>query len=474
MMKLSDLLNGIAHSEIVDDVNITAVVSNSQKVVDGCVFVCIEGENFDSHLLSEQALKNGAVAIVAQKETYSKNQILVEDTKKALAVMCANYFGNPAKKLKLIGVTGTNGKTSTTHFIRHILQLNGKKTGLLGTVTYNSGDGKPRQANLTTPEPLELHQAFLSMVNSGCEYCVMEVSSQALSQQRCYGLTFECAVFTNLTQDHLDYHKSMENYLRAKGQLFTQSKTSIINLDDKNAHLIMDFVKGKLLFFSKKNNNADYFAHFIELSENQCKYKIKNESVKISIPGDFTVYNSLGAIACCEQLGVSLADSVKALKSITTVPGRAEVVKTDTNYTVIIDYAHSPDALVNILSAVKRVAKGRVVALFGCGGDRDKQKRPLMAKAASENADYVIVTTDNPRTENPNEIIEDILPGLKNSKTPCAIIPDRTYAIEFALKNARENDTIVLCGKGHETYQIIGKQKHYYDEREIIKAYLKL
>ncbi len=468
-MLLSHLLKNVEHSEIKKDVEVTEIVSNSKKVIKGCVFVCASGQNFDSHILAADVERRGAVAVIAQKETDAKNQVLVDDTQEALALMCSEFYSNPSKKLKLVGVTGTNGKTSTTHMIKQILEINGKKTGLIGTVSYMSGDERLSESGLTTPEAQELHRMFYSMVVSGCEYCVMEVSSQALAQKRCYGLEFECGVFTNLTRDHLDYHKTMLAYSNAKAKLFAQSKASVINADDPYASFMS---KGETLFFSAKDRNAHYFADNINLLKNECKYELNGNKVSVPIPGEFTVYNSLSAIACCDVLGIPIKNSIKALSYINGVPGRAEVLKTDTPYTVLIDYAHSPDALVNILTTVKNIAKGRVVALFGCGGDRDKTKRPLMSKAAAENSDYMIITTDNPRTENPNEIIEDILPGIQGSKTPCAIIPDRTYAIEYALKNARENDIIVLCGKGHETYQIVGTQKLHYDEREIVKNYL--
>ncbi len=470
-MLLSHLLQNVEHSEILRDVNITSIVSDSSKVTENCIFICIEGDSFDSHSIACEMINKGASAVIAEKETGAYNQVIVDDTKKALALMCSEFYGNPSKKLKLIGVTGTNGKTSTTFMIKEILESAGKKTGLLGTVSYMSGSGKT-EAGLTTPEPLLLHKMFKSMVDNGCQYCVMEVSSQALSQQRCYGIEFECAVFTNLTVDHLDYHKTMENYLFAKSILFKQSKVSVINCDDNYSKYMASASNGKIVQFSTKNQNADYYADNINLTKVGCRYTIGDTTVDISIPGKFSVYNSLGAIACCESLGIPLEKSVLALSGFSGIPGRAEVIEADLPYTIIIDYAHSPDALANILVAVRDISDGRVVALFGCGGDRDKTKRPLMAKAATENADYVIITSDNPRSENPNDIIEDIIPGIKGSKTSCAIIPDRTYAIEYALKNAKPKDVIVLCGKGHETYQIIGNQKYYYDEREIIRNYL--
>ncbi len=471
-MLLSHLLKNIENSGFNENINVTSIIYASDQVTPGCLFVCISGQNFDSHLLAHEVHRRGAAAVIVQRDVGLESQIIVNDTKKALALICSEFYHNAHKKLKIIGVTGTNGKTSTTYMIRHILEFCGKKTGLIGTVSYSSGNGHSVDANLTTPEPQELHRIFYDMQSSGCEYCVMEVSSQALEQERCYGINFDCGVFTNLTADHLDYHKTMECYCEAKGKLFSQSKISLINADDENAQFIFTHVKGKALFFSLKTDNADYYAHSINLEKSSCSYTVKDSKVQIPIPGRFSVYNSLGAIACCNTLGVSIEECVKALETISPIPGRAEIIKTDTPYTVMIDYAHTPDAISNILLTVRQFAKGRVVSLFGCGGNRDKSKRPAMAKAAAENSDYVIITTDNPRNEVPDEIIEDILPGIKNIKTPCAVIPDRTHAIEYALKNARENDIIILCGKGHEKYQIIGNEKHPYEEKEIIAKYL--
>ena len=333
------------------------------------------------------------------------------------------------------------------------------------------------QTDNTTPENYEVQKFMRQMVDAGCEYCVMEVSSQALAQGRCIGLEFSAAVFTNLTQDHLDYHGTMENYANAKAKLFSQCKCAVLNKDDSRFDFMKNAVlSGDIIGYSKKDNRADYFADNIHLGKAECEYilytKGKTYNVRIDIPGEFTVYNSLAAISCCSALGIDTVKCVKALAETGGVPGRAEVLKTDTPYTIIIDYAHSPDAIENILSSVRQFAKGRVIALFGCGGDRDKTKRPLMAQKAAENADYLIITSDNPRTENPDEIIEDIIPGINGKGTSCAIISDRTQAIDYAIKNAREGDVIVLCGKGHETYQIIGDEKIHYDEREIVKRIL--
>lgn len=476
-MRLTKLLENVEVKNSFSDYDISEIITDSRKVTDGCVFVCIKGREFDGHSAALEAAEKGAKAIISERQTGAPNEILVNSTREALAKMSSAFYGEPSKKMKLIGVTGTNGKTSTTHMIKKILEYCGKKTGLIGTVSYMAGGEMLSSASLTTPKPQELHRIFKSMAESGCEYCVMEVSSQALAQGRCIGLEFSAAVFTNLTQDHLDYHGTMENYANAKAKLFSQCKCAVLNKDDSRFDFMKNAVlSGDIIGYSKKDNRADYFADNIHLGKAECEYilctKGKTYNVRIDIPGEFTVYNSLAAISCCSALGIDTVRCVKALAETGGVPGRAEVLKTDTPYTIIIDYAHSPDAIENILSSVRQFAKGRVIALFGCGGDRDKTKRPLMAQKAAENADYLIITSDNPRTENPNEIIEDIIPGINGKGTSCAIISDRTQAIDYAIKNAREGDVIVLCGKGHETYQIVGDEKIHYDEREIVKRIL--
>ncbi|MBQ7595855.1 MAG: UDP-N-acetylmuramoyl-L-alanyl-D-glutamate--2,6-diaminopimelate ligase, partial [Clostridia bacterium] len=294
--------------------------------------------------------------------------------------------------------------------------------------------------------------------------------------KRCFGVTFETAVFTNFTQDHLDYHKTMENYARAKQTLFSQCKKGVFNKDDPMYKFMAENCPDSV-FYSLKDESSDFYAGNAHFDKHGSCFDVYcgggKVSVKIGIPGLFSVYNGLAAFACAALEGISGADISEALASMKPVPGRCEVLKTNTPFTVIIDYAHSPDSIENILRCVRSFTKGRVVALFGCGGDRDRLKRPLMAAAAAENSDYVIITSDNPRTENPNRIIEDILPGISQKNIPCAVIPDRTHAIEFAVKNALPGDSIVLCGKGHETYQIIGSKKLSYDERRIVNRAVK-
>ena len=478
-MLLSEILEGIEYSGTFKDREITGIYSDTDKIKEGGLFVCLIGENTDSHSLISLAFRKGAAAVVSQRKIKTESVIIVKDTAEALAVICSAFYFHPEKKLKLIGVTGTNGKTSVTHMIKSILESVGRKTGLIGTVRVLAGEEVIiTSQGLTTPEPPEMYRLFSEMAESGCEYCVMEVSSQALAQKRCFGLEFETAVFTNFTQDHLDYHKTMDNYAAAKRQLFLQSKKCLFNKDDPMCGYMSNGIAHSL-FYSLKDKSAGYYGDNVKFDQHGSGFTVHHggRSVFVSepIPGIFSVYNALAAFACAELEGNKGEKIAEALKKMKPVPGRCEVLSADAPFSVIIDYAHSPDALENILSCVRSFTKGRVVALFGCGGDRDKTKRPLMAAAAADNSDYVIITSDNPRTENPNRIIEDIIPGINNKNIPCAVIPDRTHAIEFAVRNAKAGDSIVLCGKGHETYQIIGKTKYDYDEREIalraIKTY---
>jgi UDP-N-acetylmuramoyl-L-alanyl-D-glutamate--2,6-diaminopimelate ligase len=389
--------------------------------------------------------------------------------------MCANFFGNPASKIKLIGLTGTNGKTSSTYLIKSILENTGKKVGLIGTMQNMVGQ-EIYPTSYTTPDAYEIQSLFRKMADAGCEYCVMEVSSQALAQGRTYGLEFEIAVFTNLTQDHLDFHSTMGNYREAKKILFRSAHTAVVNKDDPNSVYMTEGLGCRTVTYSAKDNSADFVAKNIVLHSDGITYELLGDGVlgriKCSIPGTFTVYNTLAAAAVAITLGVPFEETVSAFKTVKGIKGRIEVVPTDTDYTVIIDYAHSPDGLKNILTSVKEFAKKRVIIVFGCGGDRDKSKRPQMADVAASLADFMVITSDNPRTEKPEEIINDIKAGLKGHNTPHKIIVNRTEAIRFALAEAEKDDIIILAGKGHETYQIIGTVKNHYDEREIVASIL--
>lgn len=472
-MKISEILKGIKTYDIYDDSEVIFITDDSRKVKEGTAFVCIKGNRFDGHSVAAEMLEKGAVCVVCECDLGLKNQIIVNNTREALSVMCSNFFSNPASKLKLIGITGTNGKTTTAFLIRNMLEKMGVKSGLIGTVKNIVGDTE-YPAALTTPESFELHSLFAEMVKAECEYCVMEVSSQALAQYRVAGLHFCAAVFSNLTQDHLDYHGTFENYAEAKSKLFEQADICILNLDDENSMSMMRNSQGRMVTYSANEDEADYTAKYIRYKNDGIEYELVTmgyvERVKVGIPGEFTVYNSMAAAVTLIECGFDFSKVLYALSLSEGVKGRIEVVPTETDYTVIIDYAHSPDGLENIISSLRKIAKARIITVFGCGGDRDKTKRPIMGEIASKLSDVIVVTSDNPRTEDPEKIIEDILAGVKGSKTKKIVEVNRTQAIKAALDEAEKDDIVLLAGKGHETYQIFGTEKIHYDEREIVKG----
>ncbi len=473
-MKLFELIK--TDNEKLKDLEITGISCNSNMVEKGFIFVCISGWNLDGHNFAASAIKNGAAVVICERDLGLENQIIVEDTHKAYFEVSANWFSNPADKLKLIGVTGTNGKTSVTYMIKAILEKAGNKVGLLGTVQNLIAD-KVVPSNNTTPDAYEMNYLLSLMVEEGCEYAVMEVSSHALDQKRICGVEFCASVFTNLTQDHLDYHLTMDNYFEAKLKLFKMSKCAIVNLDDPYAERIMEKTDCKKITFSLNDNSATYTAKNLEYFPDKTKYQMVGynfiNKMRVSTGGKFTAYNSMCAAAVALELGIS-ADIIKtALSEIRGVPGRAEIVETGRDFTVIIDYAHTPDGLENILMSFREYKDSRLVVLFGCGGDRDKTKRPLMGEKAAQIADFLIVTSDNPRSEEPMKIIEDIMVGVKKHKTPYKVIENRIEAINFAVANAQKNDIIVLAGKGHETYQILKNETIHLDEREVVAEALK-
>lgn len=474
-MKLSELFYNIEVLEntAADDMEISGLAYDSRAIKPGAAFVAVEGYVTDGHKYIDSAVKNGAAVVVCQrKPEQDVPYVLVGDSRLALARLSAAYFGEPAKKLRIVGVTGTNGKTTITHLVKEIIEkVTGEKSGLIGTNENIVGD-KVYEAERTTPESYDLHKLFKEMADCGCKYAVMEVSSHALVTGRIEGLRFEAGVFTNLTQDHLDFHKTMEEYRDAKAMLFDVSNLAVINLDDPAGPYLKDNAKCPVVTYSAKNDEADLVARDIKLKQSRvdfCAVRVgKIQRIELHIPGLFSVYNALAAIACCEGLGMALPDIAAALRECRGVKGRAEVVPTDTDYTVIIDYAHSPDALENILKTVRGFAKGRVVVVFGCGGERDKGKRPKMGRIAAELADFVIVSSDNPRSEDPEKIIEEVVEGMKDLKTPFRKITKRPEAVRYALSHAKPDDIIVLAGKGHEDYEVVGTKKIHQDEREII------
>lgn len=473
-MKLSTLLKDVETHSVYEDVEVERVTDNNKDNLENALYVCIDGNRFDGHTLAKNAIESGAVAVLTSYDLGIKNQIIVENTRRAYAKISANFYGNPAEKLKLIGVTGTNGKTSTAFFIKGILENIGKKCGIIGTVK-NSVGGSESEATLTTPEPMKLHKLFRQMVDNGCEYCVMEVSSQGLHQERVYGLHFDGTVLTNITPEHLDYHGNIQNYIDAKLCLFNMAEFACINIDDDNVKSIKNKISCPQTTVSAIYNEADYTAKNIVCAENGVKYEFVGMDcigrIELKIPGRFTVYNSLCAVALLIKMGFSIDDISNACKNLDYINGRAEIVKIPRNFTVMIDYAHTPDGLESILHTVREFTKGRVITVFGCGGDRDKSKRAKMGRIAGDLSDLAVVTSDNPRTENPILIINDILYGMEKAKSRIAVIENRRQAIEFALSKARKGDLVLLAGKGHEMYQIIGNEKKPFDERKIVKDY---
>lgn len=475
-MKLSALLQGVKTLNAFEDVEIERVTDKIKDTKENTLFVCIDGNQFDGHKMAKQAVQNGAVAVLTERDLEIDRQIKVQNTRKTYSKIASNFYENPTKSLKLIGVTGTNGKTSTSFFIKNMLNGMGIKCGLIGTIENDFGNGKT-ESTLTTPEPMELQKLFRNMVNNGCEYCVMEVSSQALAQKRVYDLEYEISILTNITVDHLDYHITMENYINSKLELFKNSRNAIVNIDDNNVKTVLSRIECPVVTCSTVDNKADYTAKNVICNESFVQYELVGTNcigrININLPGEFTVYNSLCASSALLELGFSVDEITKSTEKIKQVKGRAERVPIPKNFTVIIDYAHTPDGLENILKCVKGFAKGKVITVFGCGGDRDKSKRAEMGRIAGALSNIAVVTSDNPRTENPLLIINDILGGMEKTKSKLAIIENRRQAIEFALSKARRGDVVLLAGKGHETYHIIGNEKIHFDEREIIKEYFK-
>ena len=478
-MKLVDLLQGVNY-ELKNgsiDREINHIQYDSRKIKEGDIFVCLTGFEVDGHNYANSAIKNGAKVILCEKEITVEDKdvtvLLVKEGRKALATMSANYYDHPTKKLKLIGVTGTNGKTTTVYLLKSILEKEGKKVGLVGTIANYIGDKKIKSER-TTPESLELQKLFKDMVDEGCEYCVMEVSSHSLQLDRVYGCEFEVGIFTNLTRDHLDFHKTFENYYNAKFKLFERSKASVINVDDDYGYRVLKDVEkldNKMVRTYSIREESDFKARNIALKEGDIHFDINGESYNSVLPGEYNVYNALGVIAAVNILGISVDAIKKGLLDV-VVPGRCERVgyKYDINYDIIIDFAHTPDGLKNILETLKGYTKNRLIAVYGCGGDRDKVKRAELGRIGTEIADLAVITSDNPRDEDPMYIIKEIIAGI--TKSNYLAIENRTEAIRLALNMAEEGDVVVLAGKGHENYQITNEGVIHFDEREVVDEIL--
>ena len=477
-MKLEELLRDVEVTELraPGELEISDVAYDSRRVTPGAAFVAIRGFESDGHRYIPQAAEKGAACVICEeKPAADVPYVIVKDSRLAPAMVSRNFYRDPGSEMVLIGVTGTNGKTTTTYLVKHLLeQKRGATVGLIGT-NGNMIGSEFLHTERTTPESCELQKLLREMADAGCTHVVMEVSSHSLVLHRVAGLHFAVGIFTNLTQDHLDFHKTMDEYARAKSLLFSMCDRAVINLDDEWSGFMLEHCPCPAITFSE-GERGDLTAHDIALSSAgvafTAAYHGESERVKLGIPGLFSVYNALGVIGTGLSLGIELAECADSLASARGVKGRVEVVPTDGDYTILIDYAHTPDALENVLKSMRRVAKGRLVALFGCGGDRDRTKRPIMGRIAAENADFVVVTSDNPRTEQPEAIIADIVAGMDGTSTPREVITGRPEAIEWAITNHQPGDVIVLAGKGHEDYQIVGHEKHHMDEREIVAGIL--
>lgn len=478
-MKLVEILEGLDYEVIKGnvDVEIKNLQNDNRQIEKGDLFLCVEGFAVDGHSFIKDAYQSGAEAIICSKDIKALPDctiIKVKDSRKALAVCSSNFYGKPSDKLKLIGITGTNGKTTSTFMIKSILEEAGYKVGVIGTIANYIGN-KKLPAHRTTPESIELHKLFNDMVAEKVDYCVMEVSSHSLSLDRVYGLSFNQGIFTNLTQDHLDFHKTFENYYEAKLILFKNSNNTIINIDDAYGKKIYEDISCNKTTYSTVIN-SDVMAHNIKMHARGIDFNIKTTTstigINMSMPGMYNVYNALGCAAACLNEGISLGIIKKGLENV-SVPGRCEIVTKNYNlgYEIIVDYAHTPDGLSNILKTAREFTDGKLISVFGCGGDRDKTKRPIMGMIGTELCDVAIITSDNPRTEEPMSIIADVVKGVE--KDNYVVVENRREAIKRAMELAGTGDVIVVAGKGHEDYQILKDKTIHFDEREVIAEIIK-
>lgn len=473
-VKLYDLLNGVplTGASIDQNMEITSITSDSRRMQHGALFAALPGERDDGNRHIREALDRGAAAVLCSAPPpWDGPWLTAEDPRLSMARICANWFGRPGDEMTLIAVTGTNGKTTTTNLIRELLQGTlHTRVGLIGTNRYVVGQ-RELPADRTTPDCYELQHLLRQMADEGCTHVVMEASSHALVQHRLEGLTFQAGVFTNLTQDHLDYHRTMEEYRMAKGLLFRQCRRGVLNLDDEAGRWYLQHISCPAFTYSERRDAAHLTAHDLRL----CPEHVEFEAVTVDeiahvclpIPGGFSVYNALAALSAGLCLGLKLKDMAPVLATVKGVKGRVEVVPVPAPYTVVIDYAHSPNALENILTTARDFTRGRLICVFGCGGDRDRTKRPIMGGVAESMADLTVVTSDNPRSEEPMAIIREILSGMEGG--PAHVEPDRRKAIAWALEHGQPGDVIVLAGKGHETYQELAGGRVHLDEREVIR-----
>ena len=460
------------------EMSVVGICYDSRHIRNGELFVAIRGFKTNGHEYIADVVQKGASCIICEEiPNVSTPYILVKDSRKALAAISAVWFGYPARKMKIVGVTGTNGKTSVTNLVKHIIEnCSASKVGLIGTNGNFIGD-RELSTEHTTPESYEMQKLLDKMVFEGCEYVIMEVSSHALQLSRVYGIEYDVGVFTNLTPDHLDFHGTMENYALAKAILFENCRVSVINTDDQYAVIMAEHVAGATMTYAIDDVDADLVGKDVKLQADKvdfCAVAVGSiNRVELPIPGLFSVYNALASIAVAILLGFNIDNIALSLKSYVGVKGRAEVIPTGHEYTVLVDYAHTPDALENIITTVQGFVNGKIVTVFGCGGDRDKTKRPQMGKIATELSDVTVITTDNPRTEDPSKIIEEIVAGIESKSATYEVIENRKTAICHALDKLETGDVMIIAGKGHETYQIFGNEKIHFDDREVVTEHLK-
>lgn len=492
MKRLQDILTTLPTAHVAGNTSVTIndITADSRAVKEGSLFIALDGATVDGHNYIDKAVAAGAVAVLVSKSVSVSDDICVitvDDTRQAMMACVPYFFDYPADSMRMIGVTGTNGKTTTTHMIRHILKTQGYKVGVIGTVHIMIGDTSYPIHN-TTPDVVDLQHILHQMATEGVTHCVMEVSSHALALGRVAGVEFDTAIFTNLTQDHLDFHKTFENYLAAKCKLFEQvsesnqkkcGKGAVINIDDTYGHRVIEKTKAPTITYSI-DGKGTLNAHDVEMTPKSSRYKVSYDgcefTVAMNTTGLFNVYNTLAAMGACVLEGISMDDIDKALKTFSAVPGRFELIEEGQPFAVVVDYAHTPDGLENILQTAKAIQENRIIVVFGCGGDRDATKRPIMGRIAAQYGDVVYVTSDNPRTEDPVQIVKDVEVGVKEGLHEGAhyeVIVDRREAIQHAIRSAKPGDIVLIAGKGHEDYQILKNKTIHFDDREEARAALK-
>ena len=460
-----------------ENVDIARIEYDSRRVKPGAAFSCVVGTFKDGHDFAEGAYKNGASALIVERELpFPVPQVIAPNSRRAMAILAAKLYGYPAKELRVIGVTGTNGKTTTTYLVKTIAEKCGLKVGLIGTIRNIIGD-RVISTQRTTPESTELQEILRMMADEHVDLVVMEVSSHSLDQERVYGIEFEIGGFTNLTQDHLDYHKTFENYLAAKKKLFERSAFAVVNADDPWSKRLLEGLDDLPRMTYAVREPADIYANGIEICDRDVEFEMTTPAgkthVTVPIPGLFNVFNAMLAAGICVRLGFPIEKIAEGLADVSGVTGRMEALPTDGfPFSVILDFAHTPDGLINLLTSVREFAKGRVISVFGCGGDRDHAKRPIMGEAAGRYSDFCVVTSDNPRTEDPMSIIGNVLDGVNKTAVEYVVIQNRREAIKYALTHAKKDDVVVLAGKGHETYQEINGVKYPFDEKVVVQELL--